>query len=35
MEVEFKQRAQTQANSEGLVPVGRKGIVRQVPVVEG
>jgi MerR family transcriptional regulator/heat shock protein HspR len=35
MEAEFKQRAQTQENSEGLVPVGRKGIVRQVPVAEG
>lgn len=35
MEAEFKQRAQTQENSEGLVPVGRKGIVRQVPVEEG
>jgi len=34
MEAEFKQRAQTQENSEGLVPVGRKGIVRQVPVAE-
>ena len=32
MEAEFKERAQTQDNSEGLVPVGRKGIVRQVPI---
>src|SRR5512137_58621 len=30
MQVEFKQRAQTQENSEGLVPIGRKGIVRHV-----
>jgi hypothetical protein len=35
MEVEFKQRTQSQENSEGLVPVGRKGIVRHVPVAEG
>jgi MerR family transcriptional regulator/heat shock protein HspR len=35
MEVEFKQRAQTQENSEGLVPVDLKGIVRHVPVEEG
>lgn len=35
MEVEFKQRTQSQENSEGLVRVGRKGIVRHVPVVEG
>jgi hypothetical protein len=34
MEVEFKERAATQQNSEGLVPVGRKGIVRHVPVEE-
>jgi MerR family transcriptional regulator/heat shock protein HspR len=32
MEMEFKQRAQTQENGEGLVPVGRKGIVRHIPV---
>jgi MerR family transcriptional regulator/heat shock protein HspR len=35
MEAEFKQRAQTQESSEGLVPVGRKGIVRQIPIEEG
>lgn len=35
MEVEFKQRTQSQENSEGLVRVGRKGIVRHVPVAEG
>ena len=35
MQMEFKQRAQTQENSEGLVPVGRKGIVRHVPIEEG
>jgi hypothetical protein len=34
MEAELKQRAQTQENSEGLVPVGRKGIVRHIPVEE-
>ena len=34
MEVEFKQRAESQQNNEGLVPVGRKGIVRHVPVEE-
>jgi MerR family transcriptional regulator/heat shock protein HspR len=32
MEAEFKERAQTQENSEGLVPVGRKSIVRHIPV---
>jgi MerR family transcriptional regulator, heat shock protein HspR len=35
MEAEFKQRTQTQETDEGLVPVGRKGIVRHVPVEEG
>jgi MerR family transcriptional regulator, heat shock protein HspR len=35
MEAEFKEQARTQENSEGLVPVGRKGIVRHVPVDEG
>ena len=34
MEVGFKQRAESQQNNEGLVPVGRKGIVRHVPVEE-
>jgi MerR family transcriptional regulator/heat shock protein HspR len=35
MEAEFKERAQAQGSGEGLVPVGRKGIVRHVPVEEG
>lgn len=35
MEAEFKQRTQAPENSEGLVPVGRKGIVRHVPIEEG
>jgi MerR family transcriptional regulator, heat shock protein HspR len=35
MESEFKERAQTQPRGEGLVPVGRKGIVRHVPIEEG
>jgi len=35
MESEFKERGQTQPPGEGLVPVGRKGIVRQVPTEEG
>ena len=35
MESEFKERAQDQAHGEGLVPVGRKGIVRHIPVEEG
>jgi MerR family transcriptional regulator/heat shock protein HspR len=35
MEAEFKDRAQTQESREGLVPVGRKGIVRHVRVEEG
>jgi MerR family transcriptional regulator/heat shock protein HspR len=35
MEAEFKQRTQTQEHSEGLVPVGRKGIVRHGPIEEG
>jgi MerR family transcriptional regulator, heat shock protein HspR len=34
METEFKQREQEQQNAEGLVPVGRKGIVRHVPIEE-
>lgn len=34
MESEFKERAQGQARGEGLVPVGRKGIVRHIPVEE-
>ena len=32
METEFKHLEQEQQNAEGLVPVGRKGIVRRVPV---
>jgi len=32
METEFKHLEQEQQNAEGLVPVGRKGIVRHVPV---
>ena len=32
METEFKHLEQGQQNAEGLVPVGRKGIVRRVPV---
>ena len=35
METEFKHMEQVQQNAEGLVPVGRKGIVRQVHVEEG
>ena len=35
MESEFKERTQTQPHGEGLVPVGRKGIVRHVPIEEG
>lgn len=35
METEFKHLEQEQQNAEGLVPVGRKGIVRRVPVEEG
>jgi MerR family transcriptional regulator/heat shock protein HspR len=34
METEFKQREQEQQSAEGLVPVGRKGIVRHVPIEE-
>jgi MerR family transcriptional regulator, heat shock protein HspR len=34
METEFKHMEQAQHSAEGLVPVGRKGIVRQVPVEE-
>ena len=34
METEFKQRQHEQQNAEGLVPVGRKGIVRHVPIEE-
>lgn len=32
METEFRARSQAQQREEGLVPVGRKGIVRRVPV---
>jgi MerR family transcriptional regulator, heat shock protein HspR len=32
MESEFRTRAQAQQNAEGLVPVGRKSIVRRIPV---
>lgn len=32
METEFKHLEQEQQSAEGLVPVGRKGIVRRVPV---
>ena len=35
METEFKDREQEQQNAEGLVPVSRKGIVRQVPIEQG
>jgi MerR family transcriptional regulator/heat shock protein HspR len=35
METEFKHLEQEQQNAEGLVPVGRKGIVRRVPIEEG
>lgn len=35
MEDEFKHLEQAQQNAEGLVPVGRKGIVRQVPIEKG
>ena len=34
METEFKQREQERQSAEGLVPVGRKGIVRHVPIEE-
>lgn len=34
METEFRERAQAQQQAEGLVPVGRKGIIRRIPVVE-
>ncbi len=34
MEEEVKHRQQVQENAEGLVPLGRKGIVRQVPIEE-
>src|SRR4030042_5662392 len=34
MQVEFKQRAATQEKSEGLVPVGGKGMVRHIPAEE-
>ncbi len=34
METEFKHLEQEQQNAEGLVPVGRKGIVRRVPIEE-
>jgi len=32
METEFKHLEQAQQNLEGLVPVGRTGIIRRVPV---
>jgi MerR family transcriptional regulator, heat shock protein HspR len=35
MQSELKQRSQFGAEDEGLVPVGRKDIVRHVPVEEG
>jgi len=35
METEFKERTQAPEGGEGLIPVGRKGIVRHVPVEEG
>lgn len=35
METEFKHLERVQQNAEGLVPVGRKGIVRRVPIEEG
>ena len=35
METEFKHLEQEQQNAEGLVPVGRKGIVRRVPIEGG
>jgi len=35
METEFKHLEQVQQSAEGLVPVGRTGIVRQVPIEEG
>ncbi len=34
METEFKHLEQEQQKAEGLVPVGRKGIVRRVPIEE-
>jgi MerR family transcriptional regulator/heat shock protein HspR len=34
MESEFKVRGQAESRGEGLVPVGRKGIVRHVPIEE-
>jgi hypothetical protein len=34
METEFRERAQAQQQAEGLVPVGRKGIIRRIPIVE-
>ena len=35
METEFQHLERVQQNAEGLVPVGRKGIVRRVPIEEG
>lgn len=35
METEFKHLEHEQQNAEGLVPVGRKGIVRRVAIEEG
>ncbi|MBI2458245.1 MAG: MerR family transcriptional regulator [candidate division NC10 bacterium] len=35
METEFRHLEHAQQNAEGLVPVGRKGIVRRVPIEKG
>jgi MerR family transcriptional regulator/heat shock protein HspR len=35
METEFKHLERAQQNAEGLVPVGRRGIVRRVPIEDG
>jgi MerR family transcriptional regulator/heat shock protein HspR len=35
METEIKHRTEFGGSGEGLVPVGRKGIVRRIPVEEG
>jgi hypothetical protein len=35
MEAEFKNLEHEQESAEGLVPVGRKGIVRHVPIEQG
>ena len=34
MKTEFKERTQPSESGEGLIPVGRKGIVRHIPVEE-